>query len=82
MRLLSNYSRLKFFQPPTITDFNSRRFIRDCIKGLKLQGFSKLNFTYHGELRHRSRQPALDKGEKKSLVYCGSCIAAIVAIYI
>ena len=34
----------------------------DRIKGLKLWHFGKLNFTYHGELWHRSRQPLIGEG--------------------
>ena len=47
---------------------------RDRIKKLKLRRFGKLNFTYHGKLRHRSSSStaaiyidamaAVDEGEK------------------
>ena len=57
-----------------------RTFLGDRIKGLKLRHFGKLNFTYHGKLQCHSRRAAVDKG-KKSLVYCGSCTAAIAALY-
>ena len=59
----------------------SRIVFRDHIKGLKLRHFGKLNFTYHGKLRHRSRRgAAVHEGEEESLVYCGLCIAAATYI--
>ena len=47
------------------------------IKGLKLQRFGKLNFTYHGKLQHHSRGATVDERLFFSLVYCGSSTAAL-----
>ena len=45
------------------------------IKQLQLWRSGKLNFTYHGKLRHRSTRDTLLS------LYCGSCTAAKAAIY-
>ena len=48
----------------------------DRIKGLKLRHFGKVNFTYHGKLRHRSRSSTAAiyiaaMAAVYGLVYCG-----------
>ena len=64
------------------TDCVQMKKFGDRIKGNKLQGFGKLNFTYHGKLRCRSSSTVAAKYIYKGgvtresrllrLVYCGS----------
>ena len=71
------------------------KYLWDCIKGLRLRHYGKLNSTHHGKLRCRSVSCTVApqqtshsrRGIKRvsrvlRLVYCGSCTAAIAAIVI